>query len=82
MGILSDISVWNFNETLTNDVVRFEQPGPEKQEGNGQWSDTNFLSLWEMARYRVKYCLKGPLNPKKQPTKFKQIILNSQWQIL
>ena len=21
-------------------------------------------SLWEMARYRLKYCLKGPLNPK------------------
>ena len=28
-------------------------------------------SLWEMARYRLKYCLKGPLNPK-QPTKFFQ----------
>ena len=24
-------------------------------------------SLWEMARYRLKYCLKGPLSPK-QPT--------------
>ena len=24
-------------------------------------------SLWEMARYRLKYCLKGPLNSK-QPT--------------
>ena len=24
-------------------------------------------SLWEMARYRLKYCLKGPLNPT-QPT--------------
>ena len=23
---------------------------------------------WEMARYRLKYCLKGPLNPR-QPTK-------------
>ena len=22
-------------------------------------------SLWEMARYRLKYCLKGPFNPKK-----------------
>ena len=21
-------------------------------------------SLWETARYRLKYCLKGPLNPK------------------
>ena len=26
-------------------------------------------SLWETARYRLKYCLKGPLNPK-QPTYF------------
>ena len=26
------------------------------------------LSLWETARYRLKYCLKGPLSPK-QPTK-------------
>ena len=25
------------------------------------------LSPWETARYRLKYCLKGPLNPK-QPT--------------
>ena len=25
-------------------------------------------SLWETAGYRLKYCLKGPLNPK-QPTK-------------
>ena len=27
--------------------------------------------LWEMARYRLKYCLKGPLSPKQatnQPT--------------
>ena len=26
-----------------------------------------FPSLWETARYRLKHCLKGPLNPK-QPT--------------
>ena len=25
-----------------------------------------FPSLWETARYRLKYCLKGPLNPKQQ----------------
>ena len=24
-----DINIWNFNETLTNDVVSFEQLGPE-----------------------------------------------------
>ena len=27
----------------------------------------SFSSLWETARYRLNYCLKGPLNPK-QPT--------------
>ena len=26
-------------------------------------------SLWETARYRLKYCLKGPLSPK-QPTNY------------
>ena len=26
-----------------------------------------FLPLWQTARYRLKYCLKGPFNPK-QPT--------------
>ena len=31
-------------------------------------------SLWETARYRLKYCLKGSLNPK-QPTKIIIIIL-------
>ena len=25
-------------------------------------------SLWETARYRLKYCLKGPLNQNNQPT--------------
>ena len=30
-------------------------------------SSLSSLSLWETARYRLKYCLKGPLNPK-QPT--------------
>ena len=31
-------------------------------------------SLWETVRYRLKYCLKGPLNPKQptnQPTYFR-----------
>ena len=26
-------------------------------------------SLWETARYRLKYCLKGPLSPKQQQQK-------------
>ena len=26
-------------------------------------------SLWEISRYKLKYCLKGPLNPK-QPTNY------------
>ena len=25
-------------------------------------------SLWETARYRLKYCIKGPLNPKQPPS--------------
>ena len=33
-------------------------------------------SLWEMAQNRLKYCLKGPLNPK-QPTKKSIIGLKS-----
>ena len=33
-------------------------------------------SLWETARYRLKYCLKGPLTRSNQPTnQLKQIIL-------
>ena len=35
-------------------------------------------TLWETARYRLKYCLKGPLNPKQptnQPTlKYKAVV--------
>ena len=34
-------------------------------------------SLWETARYRLKYCLKGPLSPKQptnQPTSLKKSI--------
>ena len=34
-------------------------------------------SLWETARYRLKYCLKGPLNPK-QPTSQPSVILTGQ----
>ena len=29
-------------------------------------------SLWEMTRYRLKYCLKGSLNSNNQPTKHHQ----------
>ena len=35
-------------------------------------------SLWETARYRLKYCLKGPLNPKQptnQPTSLRNVII-------
>ena len=34
-------------------------------------------SLWEMARYRLKYCLKGPLNPK--PTNQRNQFLEPAW---
>ena len=34
-------------------------------------------SLWETARYKLKYCLKGPLSPKQQTTNIEQrLILN------
>ena len=35
--------------------------------------------LWETARYRLKYCLKGPLNPKQptnQPTEKEKSVIN------
>ena len=34
-------------------------------------------SLWETTRYRLKYCLKGPLNPKKKKKKKKSAIFVS-----
>ena len=30
-------------------------------------------SLWETARYRLKYCLKGPLNPKQPNNQIKMV---------
>ena len=33
-------------------------------------------SLWETARYRLKYCLKGPLNPKRPTDRPVTCILN------
>ena len=35
-------------------------------------------SLWETARYRLKYCLKGPLNPK-QPTNIHPLVMEKQF---
>ena len=37
-------------------------------------------SLWEAARYRLKYCLKVPLNPK-QPTIMKQLTCRGGYQM-
>ena len=31
-----------------------------------------YPSLWETVRYRLKYCLKGTLNPKKQPNSIRK----------
>ena len=48
------------------------------------YSHLSFLSfspsLWETARYRLKYRLKGPLNPKStnQPTTLNQLIKRNQ----
>ena len=37
-------------------------------------------SLWETARYRLKYCLKGPLNPKQSTNqKIYPITLQGRW---
>ena len=33
-------------------------------------------SLWETARYRLKYCLKGPLNPKQPTNQYSQLSLS------
>ena len=35
-------------------------------------------SLWETARYRLKYCLKGPLNPKQSTNRKKRIKARKQ----
>ena len=37
---ISDINIWNFKETLTNDVVSFEQPAPD------DLTATNYEILW------------------------------------
>ena len=44
-------------------------------------------SLWETARYRLKYCLKGPLSPKQPTNHFLAYFtypfdLNSDWNFL
>ena len=41
-------------------------------------------SLWETARYRLKYCLKGPLNPKptNQPTKCFRALDNREFLVI
>ena len=38
-------------------------------------------SLWETARYRLKYCLKGPLNtkPTNQPTNLHNLIFDTSY---
>ena len=38
-------------------------------------------SLWETVRYRLKYCLKGPLN-QKRPTKLLSVYCNLYWSTL
>ena len=34
-------------------------------------------SLWEMARYRLKYCLKGPLKPKQPNNQLTDLLVTS-----
>ena len=44
------------------------QGPPALAVGAGRGCLDIYSSLWETARYRPKYCLKGPLNLKQQPT--------------
>ena len=39
-------------------------------------------SLWETARYRLKYCLKGPLSPNQPTNHFKPKSTNQPFEIL
>ena len=39
-----DINIWNFNETLTNDIFSFEQPGPVKLQRIYLQRDWNFYA--------------------------------------
>ena len=41
-----DIKVWNFNVSLTNEVVSFEQPGPENQ-----YRDKNETLVSEVSKF-------------------------------
>ena len=36
--LIWEINFWNFNETLTNDIVSFEQPGPGKKPGTKHYN--------------------------------------------
>ena len=52
---ISDINVWIFKETLTNDVVSFEQPGPDvykvdfwssSMKASKLWAETTCCGSW------------------------------------
>ena len=47
----SGINVWNFNETLTNSIVSFEQPDPDVLyiSSSGQGSKTYLLTKFVFA---------------------------------
>ena len=49
---------------MTLDVYRGRKTTIQQQQPFSPLSP----SLWETARYRLKYCLKGPLKPNNQPT--------------
>ena len=46
---ISDINVWNFNETLTNNVISFEQQGP----GLWQYIAGILLQSFDIIRWEV-----------------------------
>ena len=39
-------------------------------------------SLWETARYRLKYCLKGPLNPKQPTNQLGQLVRENTYLLI
>ena len=45
-----DINIWNFNNTLTNDVVSFEQPDPGVSITIGIVKDAVVLSLFVLEK--------------------------------
>ena len=49
-----DINIWNFNDTLTNDVVSFEQPGPDVSVKPVYWGSHDDLLAVSIKIYKIR----------------------------